>query len=66
MHYFRLMNRSFWQKNIPGATFQTIDSLYGHDGFLIEKQLNYQGNPPLAKKLTKLEINPMEEFFSGI
>ena len=32
--------QQFLARHIPNATFQEIDSLYGHDGFLIEyKQL---------------------------
>ena len=37
---FPLTEQQFLAKHIPDAVFQEIDSLYGHDGFLIEyKQL---------------------------
>jgi homoserine O-acetyltransferase/O-succinyltransferase len=37
---FPLSEQQFIARHIPNATFQEIDSLYGHDGFLIEyKQL---------------------------
>jgi homoserine O-acetyltransferase len=37
---FPLAEQQFLAKHIPDAVFQEIDSLYGHDGFLIEyKQL---------------------------
>ncbi|WP_221390693.1 homoserine O-acetyltransferase [Dyadobacter sp. NIV53] len=38
---FPLSEQQFLARHIPDAVFQEIDSLYGHDGFLIEyKQLN--------------------------
>jgi homoserine O-acetyltransferase/O-succinyltransferase len=37
---FPPIEQQFLAKHIPDATYQEIDSLYGHDGFLIEyKQL---------------------------
>ncbi len=33
---FPFAEQKFIAKNIKGATFQMVDSLYGHDGFLIE------------------------------
>ena len=36
---FPINEQEFLAKNIPNAQFEIIDSLYGHDGFLIENQL---------------------------
>ena len=33
---FPIVEQEFLAKYIPDASFQVIDSLYGHDGFLIE------------------------------
>jgi homoserine O-acetyltransferase len=33
---FPVSEQRFIAANIPGAKFATIDSLYGHDGFLLE------------------------------
>ena len=33
---FPVSEQRFMAQHIPGATYQEIDSLYGHDGFLIE------------------------------
>lgn len=33
---FPLSEQKFLGENIPGATYKAIDSLYGHDGFLLE------------------------------
>ncbi len=33
---FPLSEQKFLAENIPGATYTAIDSLYGHDGFLLE------------------------------
>ena len=62
---FPINEQEFLAKNITGATFQAIDSLYGHDGFLIENSLITKAIK-LWQKLTKLEINPMEEFFKNL
>lgn len=38
---FPVSEQRFLTKHIPGATLEVMDSIYGHDGFLIEtKQLN--------------------------
>ncbi|MBS1680296.1 MAG: homoserine O-acetyltransferase [Bacteroidetes bacterium] len=38
---FPVSEQKFLAKNIPNASFKTIDSLFGHDGFLLEfDQLN--------------------------
>ncbi|MCY7352321.1 MAG: homoserine O-acetyltransferase [Cytophagaceae bacterium] len=36
---FPMSEQHFLAKHIPGAEFTEIDSLYGHDGFLIENEL---------------------------
>ena len=36
---FPISEQKFLAKHIPGCQFFTIDSSYGHDGFLIEKEL---------------------------
>jgi homoserine O-acetyltransferase/O-succinyltransferase len=36
---FPINEQKFLAENIPEAQFEAIDSLYGHDGFLIENQL---------------------------
>jgi homoserine O-acetyltransferase/O-succinyltransferase len=36
---FPINEQQFLAKHIPNAVFEAIDSLYGHDGFLIENQL---------------------------
>ncbi|MFM1913607.1 MAG: Homoserine O-acetyltransferase, partial [Bacteroidota bacterium] len=41
------------------------DSLYGHDGFLIEGGLMTKAIR-LWQKLTRLEINPMQDFFKEL
>ena len=33
---FPLSEQKFLAENIPGASYKAIDSLYGHDGFLLE------------------------------
>jgi homoserine O-acetyltransferase len=33
---FPLAEQQFLAQNIPGAAFAKIDSIYGHDGFLLE------------------------------
>ena len=33
---FPVSEQAFIADNIPGARFESIDSLYGHDGFLLE------------------------------
>ena len=33
---FPVSEQQFIAKNIPGAGFESIDSFYGHDGFLLE------------------------------
>ena len=33
---FPLSEQKFLAENIPGATYKAIESLYGHDGFLLE------------------------------
>ena len=33
---FPVCEQEFLAENIPGAEYQYIDSLYGHDGFLVE------------------------------
>ncbi|MEN0048356.1 MAG: homoserine O-acetyltransferase, partial [Bacteroidota bacterium] len=47
---FPISEQRFIAKYIPDAQFETIDSLYGHDGFLIEyKKLTYLLEEFLAK-----------------
>ncbi len=59
---FPVVEQEFLAKYIPGASFQLIDSLYGHDGFLIESGLMTKA-VRLWQKLLRLEVNPMAEFF---
>jgi homoserine O-acetyltransferase len=59
---FPIVEQEFLAKHIPGASFQVIDSLYGHDGFLIESGLMTKAIR-LWQKLQLLEVNPMAEFF---
>lgn len=42
-HLFLPSEVKFLAKNIPSATYQEIDSIFGHDGFLVEaNQINHQ------------------------
>jgi homoserine O-acetyltransferase len=59
---FPIVEQEFLAKYIPGASFQVIDSLYGHDGFLIESGLMTKA-VRLWQKLQRLEVNPMADFF---
>lgn len=66
---FPITEQEFLGKHIPGATFQAIDSLYGHDGFLIESQLmtkaikmwlkfiKFDVNPPIYDFIRNLELS---------
>jgi homoserine O-acetyltransferase/O-succinyltransferase len=47
---FPINEQQFLAKNIPNASLEIIDSLYGHDGFLIENQL-------LTKVIRTWQIN---------
>lgn len=48
---FPIAEQEFLAKNIPGASFFEIDSIYGHDGFLVEdKQITILINAFLAGK----------------
>jgi homoserine O-acetyltransferase len=62
---FPIVEQEFLAKNIPGASFQMIDSLYGHDGFLIESGLMTKAIR-LWQKLQRLEVNPMADFFKAL
>ncbi len=62
---FPINEQEFLAKNIPGSSFQVIDSLYGHDGFLIESGLMTKA-VRLWQKLIRLEVNPMAEFFKEL
>lgn len=62
---FPINEQAFLAKHIPGATFQALDSLYGHDGFLIESQLITKAIK-LWQKFVKLDVNPMYEFFKKL
>ena len=62
---FPIIEQEYLAKHIPGASFQIIDSLYGHDGFLIENSLMTKAIR-LWQKLIRLEINPMEAFFKKL
>jgi homoserine O-acetyltransferase len=62
---FPIIEQEFLAKHIPDASFQIIDSLYGHDGFLIESSLMTKAIR-LWQKLIRLEINPMEAFFKQL
>ena len=55
----------FLAKYIPGASIQVIDSLNGHDGFLIESGLMTKA-VRLWQKLQRLEVNPMADFFQAL
>ncbi len=62
---FPINEQAFLAKHIPGATFQALDSLYGHDGFLIESQLITKAIK-LWKKFVRLDVNPMYDFFKRL
>lgn len=62
---FPINEQEFLANNIENAYFQKIDSLYGHDGFLIEGGLMTKAIR-LWQKLTRLEINPMQDFFKAL
>ena len=62
---FPINEQEFLAKHIPGATFQAIDSLYGHDGFLIENELITKAIK-LWQKFIKLDVNPMYDFFKNL
>lgn len=62
---FPILEQEFLAQNIDNAYFQKIDSLYGHDGFLIEGGLMTKAIR-LWQKLTRLEINPMQDFFKEL
>ena len=62
---FPIVEQEFLAKHIPGASFQVIDSLYGHDGFLIESGLMTKAIR-LWQKLLRLEVNPMADFFRAL
>jgi len=62
---FPIVEQEFLAKYIPEASFQVIDSLYGHDGFLIESGLMTKAIR-LWQKLLRLEVNPMADFFKEL
>lgn len=62
---FPIVEQEYLAKHIPGASFQVIDSLYGHDGFLIESGLMTKAIR-LWQKLLRLEVNPMADFFKEL
>lgn len=62
---FPIVEQEFLAKHIPDASFQVIDSLYGHDGFLIESGLMTKA-VRLWQKLLRLEVNPMADFFKEL
>jgi len=62
---FPIVEQEFLAKYIPEASFQVIDSLYGHDGFLIESGLMTKA-VRLWQKLLRLEVNPMADFFKEL
>jgi homoserine O-acetyltransferase/O-succinyltransferase len=62
---FPINEQAFLAKYIPDSTFQALDSLYGHDGFLIENELITKAIK-LWQKFVRLDVNPMYEFFKGL
>ena len=62
---FPINEQAFLAKYIPDSTFQSLDSLYGHDGFLIESQLITKAIK-LWQKFIKFDVNPMYDFFKGL
>jgi homoserine O-acetyltransferase len=62
---FPIVEQEFLAKYIPDASFHVIDSLYGHDGFLIESGLMTKA-VRLWQKLQRLEVNPMADFFLAL
>ena len=62
---FPIIEQEYLAETIENAYFQKIDSLYGHDGFLIEGGLMTKAIR-LWQKSTRLEINPMQEFFKDL
>lgn len=62
---FPINEQEFLAKYIPDATFQALDSLYGHDGFLIENELITKAIK-IWQKFIKLDVNPMYSFFKAL
>ncbi|NBA76621.1 homoserine O-acetyltransferase [Emticicia sp. ODNR4P] len=62
---FPINEQEFLAKHIPDATFQALDSLYGHDGFLIENELITKAIK-IWQKFIKLDVNPMYSFFKAL
>jgi len=62
---FPIIEQAFLAKHIPDATFQSLDSLYGHDGFLIESQLITKAIK-LWQKFIRFDVNPMYDFFKEL
>ena len=62
---FPINEQAFLAKHIPDSTFQSLDSLYGHDGFLIESQLITKAIK-LWQKFIRFDVNPMYDFFKKL
>jgi homoserine O-acetyltransferase/O-succinyltransferase len=62
---FPINEQIFLAKNIPNAKLEIIDSLYGHDGFLIENQLLTKVIRTWQSNNGKV-IEPLEIFFESI
>jgi homoserine O-acetyltransferase len=53
---FPIEEQKFLAKEIPGAEFKEIPSLYGHDGFLVEFDLFKQAVRSFFKQEVKIEL----------
>jgi homoserine O-acetyltransferase/O-succinyltransferase len=62
---FPINEQAFLAKHIQGSTFQALDSLYGHDGFLIENELITKAIK-VWQKFNRFDVNPMYDFFKGL
>jgi homoserine O-acetyltransferase/O-succinyltransferase len=62
---FPINEQRFLAENIPGATFQEIDSLFGHDGFLIENELITK-SILIWQKFTRLDSQRISEVFERL
>jgi homoserine O-acetyltransferase/O-succinyltransferase len=62
---FPIQEQEVLAKYIPGATFQKLDSLYGHDGFLIENELITKA-VQVWQKFVKLDTQNVRDFFDKL
>lgn len=60
---FPVSEQKFLQKHIPGACYRQIDSIYGHDGFLVETQ---QLEELIDEFLNRKETTIFRDVVSGV